>query len=102
MPAFGLAYLFMEDQLFTIYVHHLIDLVPNLVEPQSVAEPVIQRNGRLGALGNGEWGKTADNGVHRECHPYDAVQRNGDVDVWSEREGSVEEHKDRVCFFGEH
>ena len=66
-------------------------------KPKSTVMSAIRR-----ALVNGEWGKTADYGVHRECDPNDAVQRNGDVDVWSEREGSVKEHKNRVCLFSEH
>lgn len=44
-------------------------------------ESVVQCNGRLGHLGNGERGKAADNRMHRECDPDDAVHRDGDVDV---------------------
>ena len=58
-----------------------------------MVEPVIQYNGQLRHLGNRKRGKAADNGMHRKSDPDDAVQWNGDVDIWSKREGSVEEHE---------
>lgn len=57
------------------------DPVPDIAEAESVDEPVVQCNGRLGHLGNSERRETIDNRVHRECDPDDAVHRDGDVDI---------------------
>lgn len=60
---------------------HLDDPVPDAIESGLVDESFVRCNGRLGHLGNGERRKTADDRVHRECNPDDAVHRDGDVDV---------------------
>lgn len=64
-----------------ISVRNFDDPVPDVVESEPVDESAVQRNGWLGHLGNSEWRKAADNGVHRECDPDDAIHRDGDVDV---------------------
>ena len=52
---------------------HLDDPVPDAIESGLVDESFVRCNGRLGHLGNGERRKTADDRVHRECDPDDAV-----------------------------
>ena len=44
----------------------ITDSVPNLVEPKSMDESIIQRHGRLESLGDCERRAEADYRVHRE------------------------------------
>lgn len=45
-------------------IYYLANPVPDTTEPEPVDESVVQRNGRLGHLGNSERGKAADDRVH--------------------------------------